>query len=295
MTARKFVYILAALLLLAAPTLYLLKAPRQPELSNPQRNFAEYIKAAYARDFKKAYGYVSSEDMKHKTEQTYLMERGTFSGFTLAITRKLSRFVTAEPLDSQVDEARARVKLKLRYPDANSLSQLLLDWDEDKLNALSQAEQKKILASIDQMKRAGKISYIEGEEEATLVKEDGQWKLFLNWAAGVEVNFAVAVPESAGIEAKPLTETTRIRRNEPFIIVFRVKNLSPQRIQTRINHIVEPKDVSQYLRLFECALLIPVRLDPGEERDFASMYMVDGDLPDNAKKLQVRYEFKMEN
>jgi hypothetical protein len=53
--------------------------------------------------------------------------------------------------------------------------------------------------------------------------------------------------------------------------------------------------MAEYLDLVECALLLPVRLQPGEEQTYKSTYVVRGDLPDGTKTLDVTYEFKIEN
>ena len=64
---------------------------------------------------------------------------------------------------------------------------------------------------------------------------------------------------------------------------------------TRIAHRVEPKEVAPYLDLVECALLLPVRLKPGEEQTYNSTYAVRSDLSDGIKSFDVTYEFKIEN
>ena len=38
----------------------------------------------------------------------------------------------------------------------------------------------------------------------------------------------------------------------------------------------------------------PVRMLPGEEKEYASTYLLQGELPDDAKELNVTYEFKVE-
>jgi hypothetical protein len=53
--------------------------------------------------------------------------------------------------------------------------------------------------------------------------------------------------------------------------------------------------MAEYLDLVECALLLPVRLQPGEEQVYKSTYIVRGDLRDSAKTLDVTYEFTIEN
>ena len=136
---------------------------------------------------------------------------------------------------------------------------------------------------------------IQGEEEFTMAKEDRVWRVYLDWAAGVRVNFAATVPPEDGLEARPTIKETVARSGELFQIAYRVKNLSAKKISARIVHRVEPKSVAQHLDLVECALLLPVRMLPGEEKEYASTYLLQGELPDDAKELSVTYEFKVEH
>jgi len=48
-------------------------------------------------------------------------------------------------------------------------------------------EQKKLLASIDSLKRRGGLEVIEGQEEFKLVREGNSWRLFFDWASGIRV------------------------------------------------------------------------------------------------------------
>ena len=183
----------------------------------------------------------------------------------------------------------------MKLPDANGVSALLLDWDEKRLNALPAPAQKKILAAIDDLTRQKKLPMIEGEEEFVLVQENAQWKVHLNWAAGVKVKFATILPPGGGILAEPIIKETIARSDDLFTIGFNVKNRTSRELVTRIVHRVEPKEMAPYLDLVECALLLPVRLRPGEEQTYNSTYVVRGDLPDGIKNLDVTYEFKVEN
>ena len=253
----------------------------------------KYLKLLYARDLRQAYRYISSVDQRLKKRDDYVRERGAFTGFTLEAARKLAEFIELRPLSQQSDDTQNRVKVAMRLPDANGVSSLLLDWDEQRLNSLPAPEQKKILAAIDDLARAKKLPLLEGEEQFVLVKEDSRWKVFLNWAAGVKVRFATHVPPGA-MTAEPITRNTVARSGDVFTIGFKVKNTTRNEIRTRIIHNVEPKELAQYLTLVECALLLPVRLRPGEEQTYSSTYSVRGDLPDGAKALTVVYEFKIE-
>ena len=102
------------------------------------------------------------------------------------------------------------------------------------------------------------------------------------------------MPSNKVIEATPLNRETSVRANELFTIAYRVRNLSEQAIATRIVHRVEPQELRPHLDLVECALLLPVKLKPGEEREFSSTYMVRGDLPDGSKQVKVTYDFQVE-
>ena len=176
---------------------------------------------------------------------------------------------------------------------APSLSAILLDWDEERLNALPLSTQRDILTTLDKMNRAGQIETIDGREEFTLVKEGASWRVYLNWAAGVRMNYDAVVPPSKSIEAVPVNKATTIRPNELFTIAYRVKNRTAQPISTRITHRIEPNELRQHLDIVDCALLLPVELPPGQESEFTTTYMVRGDLPEGIKELNVTYDFQV--
>jgi hypothetical protein len=283
------------MIFLLLPPAYLLMYQQRLAVSEPAEVFAAYIRASYARDFPAAYRLISARDRRLKTERVYAQERGSFRGFTLEIGRKLSDFVRFETLHSEIDGEQARVKLKVQFPDPENLSRLLFDWDEAALNTLSRAEQKNILARLEALGNHDTMVMIESEEESLLLKEGRVWRLFFDWASGVRVHFRTVVPQSAILIALPTAKETVIRRNEPFTIGYRVTNRMRKEIYARVVHRVEPVSESRHLRMFECSLLLPIRLSPGEQSDYSTTYMVDGDLPDVVKELSVTYEFQLDN
>jgi hypothetical protein len=194
-----------------------------------------------------------------------------------------------------LNDNRARVTLAFKAPDMNSLGGLLLDWDEERLNALSPDQQKKLLATLGGLKRKNGLEVIEGQEEFTLIREGNSWRLFFDWASGVSINFATALPEDGILEAKPTIKETVIQPNELFTVAFRVKNLTDNEVFARITHRVEPQAFSEQLDLVECGLLLPVRIPPGEEQSYSSTYVVRDNLPDGMKHINVIYEFKFEH
>jgi hypothetical protein len=293
-SAKNLLATLFAAVVLLLPLLYMVESTRGRPAEEPTRVLSRYLNFLYARDFRQAYRFISSADRQLKKPEDYARERGSFTGFTLEVARKLAASIQLKPVAEQTDGNSKRIKLAMKLPDATGVAALLLDWDEKRLNSLPPPEQKKILATIDRLAHDNQLPMIEGEEDYTLVKEGSQWKVFLNWAAGVHVNFAATLPADSALAAEPITKATVARSGDVFTIGFKVKNRAQQETVTRISHHVEPQELAQYLDLVECALLLPVRIRPGEEQVYNSTYLIRGDLPDGVKDLNVTYEFKVE-
>jgi Cytochrome c oxidase assembly protein CtaG/Cox11 len=293
---KPFILFVAATLLLVLPASYVLtEGPHRADDKQATRALSDYLRALYSRDFKQAYRFVSAEDKRLKNEGVYVRERGPFAGFALQAAKKLSQFIEFKPVQIKINDNRARITLAFKAPDMNSLGNLLLDWDEERLNALPLDEQKKRLAALDTLKRKNGLEMIEGQEEFALIKEGNSWRLFFDWASGLRVSFITRLPEDGIIDAKPTIKETVALPNELFTIAYRVKNLTDKEIVARITHRVEPKALSEHLDLVECGLLLPVRIPPGEEQSYSSTYVVRGDIPDGTKHLDVIYEFNVEH
>ena len=293
-SAKNLLATLFAAVVLLLPLLYMVESTRGRPAEEPTRVLSRYLNFLYARDFRQAYRFISSADRQLKKPEDYARERGSFTGFTLEVARKLAASIQLKPVAEQTDGNSKRIKLAMKLPDATGVAALLLDWDEKRLNSLPPPEQKKILATIDRLAHDNQLPMIEGVEDYTLVKEGSQWKVFLNWAAGVHVNFAATLPADSALIAEPITKATVARSGDVFTIGFKVKNRAQKETVTRISHHVEPQELAQYLDLVECALLLPVRIRPGEEQVYNSTYLIRGDLPDGVKDLNVTYEFKVE-
>lgn len=290
---QKSLLLLFTVALLAAPLLIWWNAGSRRD--QPDEVLRKYLKAFYARDFRQAYRYISAADRELKNRTDYVRERGAFHGVALDAARKLAELIEIRPVKQETDGARSRVTVALKLPDANAVGDLLLGWDERRLDAVPASEQKKLLGQIDQLVRDRKVPMIEGEEQYVLIQEGSQWRVFLDWAAGVQIKFAATPPPAGALVAEPVTKETVARSGDVFTVGFKVKNPGKSEIVTRIVHRVEPKEMTQYLDLVECALLLPVRLRPGEEQVFNSTYVIRGDLPDGAKSIAVNYEFQIES
>jgi len=292
---KKFILASLSCLLLALPLLYWLNRTAANPRHEPVQTLTQYLRFLYARDFRQAYRFISAEDQRLKKSNDYVRERQPFTGFALDVARKLAGLIEVRPLSSEADGKGNQLTVAMKLPDANSVTRLLHEWDDKRLNALSATERKHILATIDSWASAKTLPMIEGEENFVMVKEGSKWKVFLDWAGGAQVQFAAALPPGNEISAEPTTKETVARSGDLFTIGFKVANPTTKEVVTRIVHRVEPKELAPYLDLVECALLLPVRVRPGEEQLFNSTYLVRGDLPDGTKTIKVTYEFKVEN
>jgi hypothetical protein len=287
---QNLVLVTVAALLLILPPAYLLMAERAAP-ADPVQILVKYLKASYARDYKEAYHFVSSEDQRLKDEKTYIREKGSFTGFTLDVARKLADLIEAASVEKKMTGSRAHINVKLRLPDANKLSAHLMNWDEERLNTLTPKEQMVLIRKVDQWSKEGELPTIEGEQGFDLVKEKGSWRVFLNWAAGTQVMFHAQVAQSLPLEVMWDQREVISQPGELFNVHFRIKNSSDREILTKIPHRVEPKELAEYLELVECGLFSPMRLLPREEQEYSSTYLLRADLPDGIKHLAVTYEF----
>jgi hypothetical protein len=253
-----------------------------------------YLRASYARDYVAAYRDIAAADQRIKDLDHYARERGALSGFALEAARKLAEFIEITATTKAVGANRAEVAVKFKVPDANRHSSLLLSWDSYQLNALPTARQKQILDSLDKLKRDGGLSMIEGEETFQLVREKDGWKLFFNWAAGVKVFFQTSVPASAPIETFLPQKEFIAQTGRFFNVSLKIRNHGTQEVFARIGHLIEPKEVADYLDLVECGFLLPVRLPAGTEEEYSSTYLLRGSIPEGIRQFKVTYDVKVE-
>ncbi len=252
-----------------------------------------YLQASYARDYRQAYAYISALDRRLKDERSYVRERGAFNGFTLEVAKQLASTIEVHPLETRIEHDRARLRLKIKLPDAGKLGSLLLNWDSERLNTLSVRQRREIIETLTKQRKAGKLEMLEGEESFELVKESGTWKIFLDWAAGVKIKFQTTLASGATIETKLVQTEVVTKPGELFNIALRIRNNSKQELTARIGHLVDPHGVRDHLDLVECGFLLPVRLLPQKEEEFTSTYLLRGGLPEGVRELTVTYAFAL--
>ena len=252
-----------------------------------------YLRATYAREYREAYRLISAADRSVRDENNYVQAQGEFTGFTLELARKLADFMELQVIEQTADADRAKVKVVYSVPAAEDLSGLVSDWDSEKLNSLSPAEQKQLLDRLDSRKRDGTLVMLAGQEKFELVREGSAWKIFQDWAAGTRVKIQTSLPEKSEIDVKLSQKELITRGEEPFQINLKIKNRGKRPIVMTLNHRIEPREAAGDMEMIECGLSRPVVLEPGIEQEFSMAYLLGDATRKSGRELTLTYAFEI--
>jgi len=265
-------------------------AERMSDLQDPAFVIQAYLRATYARDYIDAYRYLSAEDRRVKDLDRYVQQRRAYYGFALEAAKKLADFIEIKPVTKPESQNRVQVNAHLKVPDLNKLSALFLDWNTYQLNSLPAADRKKIIESIEKKNRDGSLEMSEGEEKLELVKEGSEWRIFLNWSAGIKIPFRLLLAATPELEVSLSTREVVVQPGDVFEVFLKIKNRSSRPMITRIGHLVEPQALADYLDFVECGFLLPITLQPGEQ-EYSGRYMLRGSVPEGVRQLNITYDF----
>jgi len=290
---RILLSILAASLLLLAAGLKLEGAEPLPNLRDPALVIQGYVRSIYARDYLDAYRYISNADQKIRDVNRYAQQRGAFTGSALEIMRKLASFIEIRTIQKQIAPNRIQAVTKLGIPESNKLSPLLLNLNLRRLNSLDSRDLAQIIETLDKKKRDGSFEMIEIEEKLDLVKEGDEWGIFLNWAVGVKIPFRLTLANAPDLDVALSKSEVVVYPGDLFEIELRIKNRSSQSVVARIGHLIEPRDVTNFLDFVECGFLLPITLQPGKEQEYSARYLLRGGLPEGVHQLNLTYDFRL--
>ena len=268
-------------------------AERAVDLQDPMQVISVYLRATYARDFAEAYRYVSNEDRKIRDLNRYVRERGAYNGFALEAAKKVSEGLEIKILRQTESTRRLQVWIKYRIPDPKKLAPLLLNWDAFRLNSLLPPDRKQLLDTLEKRRKEGSLEMSEGVETFELVKEGGEWRVFLNWAAGVTIPIRLDLTKTADLDVRLSKNEFVVQPGDTFEILLRIKNKTDQVLIARIGHVVAPQDIADYLDFVQCGFLLPITLQPGKEQEYSGTYMLRGSLPEGIRQLALTYDFKI--
>jgi len=268
-------------------------AEQVSNLEDPLQVIQAYLRAIYARDFVEAYRFISAADRKVRNLDRYVQQRGAFNGFTLEIARKLSASVEIEPQQQKVTADRVQVTVRYRVPDPKKIAPTLLNWDLYRLNSLGAAARRQMLDALEKKQQDHSLEMNEGEERIELVKEANEWRVFLNWAAGVKIPLRLDLSKAGDLEVSLSKQEVVLQPGEVFEIFLKIKNKTNQAVTTRIGHLVEPSDSADYLDFVQCGFLLPVTIPAGAQQEYSGSYILRGSLPEGVRQLNLTYDFRI--
>lgn len=286
-------FIATALWLLMSPGLSLHSAGRAANLQDPALVIQAYMRATFARDFTEAYRFISSEDRRVRDLNRYAQQRGALNGFALEAATKLSGYVQIDASHKTVTPNRIQAVARYKAPDPDKMRALLLNWNAYELNLLPAADRKQIIESIEKKNRDGTLEMTSGEEKLELVKEGNEWRIFLNWAAGIRISLQTALPESSGVEVSVSKNQVVVQPGDVFEVFLRIKNRSKEPISARIGHLIEPRELASSLDFVECGFLLPVTVEAEKEQEYSSRYLLRETIPEGIRQLNLTYDFKL--
>jgi Cytochrome c oxidase assembly protein CtaG/Cox11 len=283
-----------AAVLVAIPGFYLYMARSVAPRSDIVKAVESYVKAVYARDFREAYGWLSPEDRHRKDQQTYVKEQGAFTGFTLKLATKLASFIEITPAQPFSPDDPVKVKFELKLPDVVKLGPTLMQWDEEKLNSLSVTDQDALMKNIEEWHNAGRIPFTRVEENFVLVRENEDWRIFLNLRRDVNVDIRADLPDGVPLQVEPTPREITFRPGEPFTVTLKLKNNSSRELRARVAHNIEPQVLEKYLGLGTCGAFVPFRLAAGQEKEDSSTFLVWTDIPAETERFTMIYQFEVD-
>jgi hypothetical protein len=266
-------------------------APRSALHEQPIETVKAYLQAIHARDPRRADGLISAIDRSVRDERTHLHSQPRLHGFALELARALAAGLNVQIVEQSVESDKARLEVVYHVPTGDELSAQLLDWNERRLNALRPAAKQRLAASLENLKRQGKMITLQGRETFHLVREENGWTIFLDWASRSRVIFKSRVPATEELEVRFPRNDFLVAMNHPLQVDFMLKNRSRRPIVARLNHLIEPRRFADKVEMIACGSLAPVRLEPGETGEFWSSYIF-ADLPAKSR-LSIMYEFSV--
>ena len=272
------------IVLIASPTVW--GAERTPE-----ETVRRYVRAVYSRNYAQAYRLVSNADKQYKSQEEYLRENVSFSGAAQRLADQLASYITFGKTRTEFHGDRATVVLGLNLPDGNDpqIRELFLDFEEVRLQALSDDERQRLAEKLREANQHGELPFIFGEERFELAREADGWKIFLNWAEAILVRFTGETKMGLPWEFEPLEAEVRAPPGEILRATYRVKNLSDRLDYGKARLLILPTDA--HLEVIQCFCFIRQTLDPGEERELSLLFRVRWDIPPDVKTIEARYEF----
>ena len=183
--------------------------------------------------------------------------------------------------------------VEYRVPEPKKVAPMILNWNPFRLNSLSLQDRNQLLDALDKRQRDGSLEMSQGEATFELVKESSEWRIFLNWAAGVKIPINLDLTKTADLDVGLSKNQFIVQPGDTFELSLRIRNKTEQVLVARIGHLVVPQDIADYLDFVQCGFLLPLTLQPGKEQEYSGTYMLRGSLSEGVRQVDLTYDFRI--
>ncbi len=263
------------------------QAPRDERLNV----IAKFLQASYARDYRSAYSYIAARDQHIWSKESYARRHGSLNGFALTLTQTLAARMEISTITRQLGADRVRYEIAYRVPTADELAPALLDWDEEKLNALSNAKQQQLLEKIQNLSKKPDAVRMNARESLNLIRENGRWKIFYDWASANKVKVKFAASRGSGINVLISGDEFMVKKSEPFDVNFTLTNRGHAPASVRLVHHIEPGSAEQRLEMIACGALLPITLQPGASQEITMSYLLTPGIR-SGRQIELGYQIQ---
>ena len=253
---------------------------------------AKFLQASYARDYRSAYSYIAARDQHVWSKESRRYQ--SLNGFALTLAQTLAVRMEIWTITRELGSDRVRYEIGYRVPNADELAPALLDWDGQKLNALSNAEQQQLLEKIQNLSQKPDAVRMNGRESLNLIRENGRWKIFYDWASANKVKVKLVAPRGSGIDLLISGDEFIVKKSEPFDVNFTLTNRSDAPTSVRLIHHVEPDSVQQHLEMIACGALLPITLQPGESQEITMSYLLTPGIR-SGRQIELGYQIQSQS
>ena len=113
-----------------------------------------------------------------------------------------------------------------------------------------------------------------GRESLKLIRENGRWKIFYDWASANKVKVRLAAPRGSAIDVLISGDEFMVKDSEPFDVNFTLTNRGHAPASVRLVHRVEPDSAQHHLAMIACGALLPITLQPGASQEITMSYLL---------------------
>jgi hypothetical protein len=96
----------------------------------------------------------------------------------------------------------------------------------------------------------------------------------------VRIRIGLSLPNAPDVSVVLSKSEVVVQPGDLFEVSLSIKNQSKQPVNARIDHIIEPVEVTKYIDFVECGFLVPVTLHPELEQKYSGRYLLREGIPE---------------